>query len=102
MTAKRQAEQLERAVPQIAAPSEKQPQEDEPGSARVTREQGREFLVGRGYPLSKRYFEKLCLPSSECGPPVDVWFGARALYLKRDLLIWAESRCRAERPSKMA
>ena len=59
-----------------------------------TRSQFVEWLNENGYPISNRYFEKLCVPSGGEGPRVDKWFGGRALYLESDLRAWAESRCR--------
>jgi hypothetical protein len=66
--------------------------------SRITRQQAPEFLTAIGFPISKRYFEKLCVPSGGQGPRVDAWFGARALYLESDLRAWAESRCRPGDP----
>lgn len=62
--------------------------------SRLTRQQAAEFLTARGFPISKRYLEKLSCPSSGQGPRVDCWFGGRALYLPADLIAWAESRCK--------
>jgi hypothetical protein len=47
---------------------------------RLTRVQSAQFLNTQGYPITRRYFEKLCVPSSAQGPRVDAWFGGRALY----------------------
>jgi hypothetical protein len=59
---------------------------------RLTRAQAPQFLSARGYPISKRYFEKLSCPSGGQGPRVDRWFGNRALYLPSELLAWAQAR----------
>jgi hypothetical protein len=61
---------------------------------RLTRVQSVQFLNDRGYPITKRYFEKLSVPSSGQGPRVDAWFGGRALYKPEELLNWAEGRCK--------
>jgi hypothetical protein len=60
--------------------------------ARLTRQQAALYLTERGYPISQRYLEKLCVPSGGHGPRVDLWFGGRALYTPDDLLAWAQSR----------
>jgi hypothetical protein len=62
--------------------------------SRLTRAQAVQYLNARGFPISQRYFEKLCVPSGGQGPRVDLRFGGRALYLPEDLLAWAESRSR--------
>lgn len=62
--------------------------------ARLTRKQAAQFLSGRGFPISQRYLEKLCVPSTGQGPRVDAWFGGRALYKVDDLIAWAEARCK--------
>jgi len=62
--------------------------------SRLTRQQAAHFLTARGFPISQRYLEKLCVPSGGQGPRADTWFGNRALYLPADLLSWAEARCR--------
>jgi hypothetical protein len=59
-----------------------------------TRDQLREELNARGYPLTATYFSKMCLPSRNAGPPIAKWFGRRPLYRLEDGLAWAESRCR--------
>jgi hypothetical protein len=62
-------------------------------SALLPREQLRIKLHERGYPLSKSYFNKLCLPSVSAGPPVETWWGKRPLYRLDKALVWAKSRC---------
>jgi hypothetical protein len=64
---------------------------------RLTRKQSAQFLTERGFPISQRYLEKLCVPSGGHGPRVDAWFGGRALYRPDDLISWAESRCKPGR-----
>jgi hypothetical protein len=66
----------------------------ESSAARLTRQQAAEFLTARGFPISKRYLEKLSCPSGGQGPRIDLWFGGRALYLPSDLLAWAQSRAK--------
>jgi hypothetical protein len=61
----------------------------------LTREQLRQRLNARGYPMSVSYFAKLCLPSVGGGPPIAKQWGKRPLYNFDDALAWAESRCTA-------
>jgi hypothetical protein len=65
--------------------------------ARLTRRQAAQYLAANGYPITERYFEKLCVPGSDLGPKIDCWFGNRALYLPADLISWAQARCRPGR-----
>jgi hypothetical protein len=44
-------------------------------------------------PISLPYFNKICLPSRNEGPPVDIWFGSRPLSRRSTVRAWAESRC---------
>jgi hypothetical protein len=64
----------------------------------LTRTQAAQFLKSRGLPITKRYFEKLSVPSGGRGPRVDRWFGNRALYRPEDVLAWAEGRCKPGDP----
>ena len=57
----------------------------------LTREQLRLKLSELGYPLTESYFQKICLPSVNAGPPVAKWWGRRPLYRLDEAL--AESRC---------
>jgi hypothetical protein len=59
----------------------------------MTRKQALEFLHAHGFPLSEAYFNKLCLPSRNSGPPVARWWGGKPLYAAEATLAWAESRC---------
>lgn len=61
--------------------------------AYLTRDQLLERLNARGYPLKASYFNKMCLPSRNAGPPVAKWWGKRPLYNFADALAWAEHRC---------
>jgi hypothetical protein len=70
--------------------------------ARLTRKQLAEFLTASGYPISYSVLNKLCMPSNGQGPPVDVWWGARALYHPDTGLAWAESRLRRPNTSQAA
>ena len=60
----------------------------------VTREDLRKYLNSLGYPITATYFNKLCLPSRNAGPPVAIVWGKRPLYTKEEGLKWAEGRCR--------
>jgi hypothetical protein len=61
----------------------------------LTREQVRRRLNELGFPLTASYFNKICLPSRNAGPPIAKWFGKRPLYRESDALAWAESRCQS-------
>jgi hypothetical protein len=50
-------------------------------------------LHAAGYPISASYFNKICLPSINAGPPVAKWWGKRPLYRLEDVIVWAEARC---------
>ena len=60
-----------------------------------TREQLRLRLNELGFPLTASYFNKICLPSRNAGPPIAKWWGKRPLYQISDALAWAEARCTA-------
>lgn len=64
------------------------------GPPLLTREQLRQRLVAHGYPISPSYFNKVCLPSVNAGPPVAKQWGKRPLYDFEAALAWAEARCR--------
>jgi hypothetical protein len=66
---------------------------NEPTGVKLTREQLRVKLNELGYPLTQSYFNKLCLPSVNAGPPVSKWWGKRPLYTLDDGIAWAEARC---------
>ena len=68
----------------------------------MTRKQALEFLHAHGFPLSEAYFNKLCLPSRNFGPPVARWFGGKPLYEAKSTLAWANSRCGDKRGSLAA
>jgi hypothetical protein len=59
----------------------------------MTRQQAVRFINERGYPLSEKYFSKLCLPSRNEGPRVAQQWGGRPLYTADDILAWVETRC---------
>jgi hypothetical protein len=59
----------------------------------LTREQTRLRLNEYGFPLTASYFNKICLPSRNAGPPIAKWWGKRPLYSLDAALAWAESRC---------
>jgi hypothetical protein len=59
----------------------------------MTRKQALELLHAHGFPLSEAYFNKLCLPSRNSGPPVARWWGGKPLYAAETTLAWANSRC---------
>lgn len=58
-----------------------------------TREELRQQLKQHGYPVSASYFNKICLPSRDAGPPVAKLWGRRPLYDLNAALAWAEARC---------
>jgi hypothetical protein len=60
----------------------------------LTREQLRQRLNALGYVISASYFNKVCLPSVNAGPPIAKQWGKRPLYDLEAALAWAESRCR--------
>jgi hypothetical protein len=60
----------------------------------LTRDQLRERLNAMGYPIKASFFNKICLPSVNKGPPVAKQWGKRPLYSLDAALVWAESRCR--------
>jgi hypothetical protein len=68
-----------------------------PDQVLLTREQLLQRLNGRGFPIKASYFNKLCLPSRNAGPPPAVWYGKRPLYRLEDALLWAESKCSTSR-----
>jgi hypothetical protein len=59
----------------------------------LTREQVRQRLNEHGYPITASYFNKVCLPSRNAGPPVAKLWGKRPLYDLNAALAWAEARC---------
>jgi hypothetical protein len=59
----------------------------------LTREQLRHELNARGYVISASYFNKICLPSVNKGPPPVKQWGRRPLYDLETGLAWAENRC---------
>ena len=56
----------------------------------LTRDQVRQLLNERGFPLKASYFNKICLPSRNAGPPAAMWWGKCPLYRPEDALAWAE------------
>jgi hypothetical protein len=60
----------------------------------LTREQLRLRLNERGYVISASYFNKICLPSVNEGPPPAKQWGKRPLYDLDAGLAWAEGRCK--------
>lgn len=58
-----------------------------------TRDDLRNRLAEYGYPITKSYFDKICLPSRNAGPPVAKMWGKRPLYELEPALAWAESNC---------
>lgn len=71
----------------------KNPLEVEPAPL-LTREQLRQRLNDRGFVISAGYFNRLCIPSRNQGPPVAKWWGSRPLYELDAGLAWAGQRCR--------
>jgi hypothetical protein len=74
----------------------------EPAERHMTRKQALAYLRERGFPVSESYFNKLCLPSRNAGPPVARWWGGKPLYAVHPLLLWAESRCGDRRGTLVA
>jgi hypothetical protein len=64
----------------------------------LTREQLRCRLNERGYVISASYFNKICLPSVNKGPPPVKQWGKRPLYDLEIGLAWAERRCDPPQP----
>ena len=60
----------------------------------LTRDQLLTRLNECGYPIKASYFNKICLPSRNAGPPAAKLFGKRPLYKLDDAIAWAESRCK--------
>jgi hypothetical protein len=60
-----------------------------------TRKQSAGFLSASGYPITERYFEKLCCAGQ--GPQPDYEFGGRYLYSTAVLLDWARARSKPAR-----
>jgi hypothetical protein len=74
--------------------------QDPHSSPFLTRAQLRQRLNDRGFVISPGYFNYLCLPSQNQGPPIARWWGARPLYDLEDGIAWAEGRCKpAQRPA---
>ena len=66
---------------------------------RYTRKELGAALRKLGLPISDSKLNKVCAPSVNLGPPVDVWFGRRPLYDIYQGIAWAESLLRSERSS---
>jgi hypothetical protein len=66
-----------------------------PGKPLMTRKQALAYLHSLGFPMAEAYFNKLCLPSRNSGPPVAKQWGPRPLYDADQVLSWIEARCRA-------
>jgi len=73
------------------------PSIEPPNSPLLTREQLCQRLNERGYPITASYFNKVCSPSVNAGPPVAKYWGKRPLYHLEAGLAWAEARCTAQR-----
>jgi hypothetical protein len=67
---------------------------------RMTRKALVACLREQGYPITLRTMAKLCMPSSDQGPPVAAWWGNRPLYEPAAGLAWAEARERPARDSE--
>jgi hypothetical protein len=59
----------------------------------LNRKQAAEFLAKSGFPITRRYFEKLCTPGEGQGPREACRFGPKVLYRPDDIIAWAHSRC---------
>jgi hypothetical protein len=62
---------------------------------RYTRTELVDKLRELGYPISKAKMDKMCAPSVNQGPPVDSWWGPRALYDLERAIAWAEGLLRS-------
>lgn len=58
----------------------------------MTRNQAFEFLISLGFPITEGYFNKICLPSRNGGPPVAKLWGRRPLYDADQVLAWAQAK----------
>jgi hypothetical protein len=68
----------------------------------LTRDQLRQRLNECGYVISRSYFNKICLPSRNAGPPAAKQWGKRPLYRLADGIAWAEARCTEPGESRAA
>jgi hypothetical protein len=59
-----------------------------------TREQLRQFLIEEGYPITAGTMNQMCAPARGEGPPVEGYWGRRAVYDFRKGLEWARGRLR--------
>jgi hypothetical protein len=75
---------------------------DQTAPALLTREKLRLKLNELGYPISAGYFNKICLPCFNAGPPIAKWWGRRPLYRLEDALAWAEARSGSSRGKLVA
>ena len=62
-----------------------------------TRRELAALLTDNGYPISKSTLDKLCMPSRNEGPPIEGFWGNRALHDPDRGLTWAKKRFRAAR-----
>jgi hypothetical protein len=62
----------------------------------LLRPEAAEFLTERGFPTTKLTLQKLATTGG--GPVYRIW-GNRALYLRDDLLAWADAKLSAPRRS---
>jgi hypothetical protein len=67
---------------------------------RYTRAELREKLCELGFPISMGKLNKLCAPSVNQGPPIDSWWGERALYRLEPCIAWAEAKLK-DKPSAL-
>lgn len=77
--------------PQISDQSEQRPL--------MTRRRTWEFINSHGFPMTEAYFNKICLPSRNAGPPAAKLWGSgprpRPLYDADQVLAWCEARSRS-------
>jgi hypothetical protein len=66
-----------------------------PGDRLLTRRELAPFLSEHGYPISKSTLDKLGMPSRDEGPPIEGFWGNRALYKPEKALAWAKRRFRS-------
>jgi hypothetical protein len=66
----------------------------------MTRWQALKLINDLGFPISKDYFDKLCLPSRKSGPPVAARWGLRPMYDADAVRDWAMAR--SQHPADVA
>ena len=61
---------------------------------KMTQKQTYLFLTNElKLPIKETYFNWLCLPSRNAGPPVALRWGSRKMYSPAEVKEWAKARC---------